>query len=38
VVQAQQKESMADITSCCCCHKGVSTARMSFAKDGFTPG
>jgi len=38
VVQSQQKESMGNITSCCCLDKGFTTARMSFAKDGYTPG
>ena len=29
---------MGTITHCCCIDKGTTTARMSFAKDGYTPG
>jgi hypothetical protein len=32
------KESNGAITSCCCLNKGITTSRMSFAKDGYTPG
>jgi len=38
LVQGQMKESNGSITSCCCINKGITTSRMSFAKDGYTPG
>jgi len=38
MVQAQNRDSNAQITSCCCIPKGHTISRMSFEKDGYTPG
>jgi hypothetical protein len=38
MVSGQIKDSSGEITSCCCIAKGVTSARMSFAKDGYVPG
>lgn len=37
-LSSQHKESNAEITHCCCCSKGICTAKMHFEKDGYMPG
>lgn len=38
MVTSQQKDSMGSITHCCCIDKGMTSSKMAFSKDGFTPG
>ena len=38
MVSGQIKDSIGNITTCCCMNKGQTTSRMSFEKDGYSPG
>ena len=38
MVTSQTKNSVGNITSCCCMDKGSTSSTMSFEKDGYMPG
>lgn len=38
MLSAQIRDSQGEITSCCCMSKGITASKMSFEKDGYTPG
>lgn len=38
MVTAQSRTSNAEIKSCCCFSKGITTSEIHFEKDGYAPG